>query len=611
MTNTILSIITLISFIAVLYFIYRKAKLETVDYKESNTYTLNSLLEIVRNSLTDLVKEENFDTYMDESEFENLYKRKARIQEAMINSVYGIDNAKTIVIDLIRNVIVEVLPSEEEALKIIDFNSRNLDVRIKFEMLLYFFKKYYGKDALTAIIEKYDLDKERYEIEERLEPSYVIREEDINEIYLKEGFDLDYEIMIDIISILIFQKYKGFGIVDTIREMNINGFNCGASGSVLSNLNSINSDKPQASRSVWLYYKGKYIHLKFLNFTTEEELRRVIQLICRYNSPGPLTEKRGYLVNTMYDKSRVLALRPPVSEYWAVFIRKFTLTDQTTEALIDKPYIKNAYLPIHLLVYLMSCNVTCAVTGRQGSGKTTLMAAMVKYIDPRYTIRVLEIAPELYLRELYPERNILSVQETDYVSATQLQDALKKSDAAVSIVGEVASDSIAARMIQLGQVASLFTIFSHHGKTPKDLVYSLRNSLVNAGGFTNMLTAEQQVVDVVKIDIHLDYTPDGKRYIERISEIIRLDEGVPYPEYDFSNPVDSMNTITKEYYVRQTDRKTFITKDILRYDIKTHTYYTVDWLSQNLEEYMTGNIPDQKQGEFKQFITDNWSGGEN
>jgi len=594
----------------VLYYIYHKAKAETIDYKESNSFTLDSLLEIVRNSLTELVKEENVDSYMDESEFENLYKRKARIQDAMVNSVYGIESAKTIVQDLIRNVIVEKLTCVEEVLKIIDFNSRNLDIRIKFEILLYFFKKYYGKEALAALIEKYDLDKERYEIEERLEPSYIIREEDINEIYLKEGIELDYEIMIDIISLLIFQKYKGFGIVDTIREMNINGFNCGTSGSILSNLNATDCDKPKASRSVWLYYRGKYIHLKFLNFNTEEELRRIIQLICRYNNPGPLTEKRGYLVNTMYDKSRVLAIRPPVSEYWAVFIRKFTLSDQTTEALLDKPYTKNAYLAIQLLMYLMSCEVTCGVTGRQGSGKTTLMSALVKYIDPRYTIRVLEIAPELYLRELYPERNILSVQETDYVSATLLQDALKKSDAAVSMVGEVASDPIAARMIQLGQVASLFTIFSHHGKTAKDLVYSLRNSLVNAGGFTNMLTAEQQVVDVVKIDIHLDYTPDGKRYIERISELIRLDEGVPYPEYDNTNPINSMNSITKEYYVRQTDRQTFITRDILKYDVKTHTYYTADWLSQNLSDYMLHNISDQKRGEFKQFIADNWNGGE-
>ena len=66
------------------------------------------------------------------------------------------------------------------------------------------------------------------------------------------------------------------------------------------------------------------------------------------------------------------------------------------------------------------------------------------------------MAPELYLRELYPSRNILSLQETNTVSAAECQDALKKSDAAVSIVGEVATDSIAARMIQMGMTASIF-----------------------------------------------------------------------------------------------------------------------------------------------------------
>ena len=59
------------------------------------------------------------------------------------------------------------------------------------------------------------------------------------------------------------------------------------------------------------------------------------------------------------------------------------------------------------------------------------------------------MAPEMYLREIYPQRNILSVQETPTVTAAELQDALKKSDAALSIVGEVATDIIAARMIQM------------------------------------------------------------------------------------------------------------------------------------------------------------------
>ena len=362
----------------------------------------------------------------------------------------------------------------------------------------------------------------------------------------------------------------------------------------------------KATNAVWLYYQGKYIHLRFMNFGTEEELKRIIQLLVRWGNPGPLTAKRGYMVNTMYDKSRILALRPPASEYWAIFVRKFSLSDVSPKALIVKPYTKRGDLPMALIEFLMRGQVTCGVTGRQGSGKTTLMSSIIRFINPRYTIRVLEMAPELYLRELYPTRNILSVQETTTVIAAELQDALKKSDAAVSIVGEVATDIIAARMIQMGQVASIFTIFSHHANTPKDLVFALRNSLVNAGGFSNMSTAERQVIDVVKCDIHLDYTPDGKRYIERISEIVPLAEGVPYPDLDKNDLEYSKAILQREYYERSTDRISFYSHDILKYDIDTHTYYVADRISPALESKMRSVMDPATRRRYDEFVFKNW-----
>lgn len=604
--NTLLMIVTIISIIIFLLLLYLKAKREKPDAEISDKLTFERLLEIVKFSLADLIKDENFAGLADE-EFESMYKRKSRIEDAMQNCVYGIDSAKLIVQDLIRSIIAEKLKTDEEILEVIDFHSPYLKRRIKFEILMYHYKKNFGKDALAEMINEYKLAGERYAIEEKKQPSYMITNEDIDTIYLEKNYELTYPVMLDILSILIYQRYKGFGVIDTLQEMNINGFNCGTSGSILSSL--LNKDRKvmQAPRSVWLYFNGKYIHLRFLTFNTEEELRRVIQLLCRYNNPGPLTEKRGYLVNTMYDKSRVLALRPPAAEYWAVFVRKFTLSDSSLPALIDKPYVNQAFLAINLVMYLMMGQVTCGFTGRQGAGKTVMMTAAVKYIDPRYTVRVLEMAPEMYLRELYPERNILSVQETEYVTASALQDALKKSDAAVSIVGEVATDAIAARMIQMGQVASIFTIFSHHANLAEQLVYAIRNSLVNAGGFTgNMITAEQQVIDVIRVDIHLNYTTDGRRYIERISEIVKLDMVVPYPEYDVNNPLHSMNEITKEYYNRQTDRKSFTTRDILKYNLDTNTYETCDWFTTELTQKMLDNLPLDKVQEFKRFILDNW-----
>jgi pilus assembly protein CpaF len=309
----------------------------------------------------------------------------------------------------------------------------------------------------------------------------------------------------------------------------------------------------------------------------------------------------------MYDKSRVLALCPPLSEYWACFIRKFEVTPLDLHKLIYKDYITNWELAEGMIRFLMRGQITTAFTGRQGSGKTTMMAAAVQEIDPRYTLRIIEMAPELYLREMYPERNILSLQETPTISASMAQDALKKSDAAVSLVGEVATDDVAMRMIQLAQVASLFTMFSHHANTPEDLVYAIRNSVANAGGITNIKTAEQQVIDVLKVDVHPDFTPDGKRFIARISEIVKLSESVPYPDVSKKDLGYSKAVLDREYYSRMTDRETFTTRCLIRYDLATDTYVAEELPSEGLIKYMLSVMPVEFQAEFKNFIKTQWA----
>lgn len=606
--NSLLMIVTVAVFMTVVAVLYMKSKSQTNRVEVENFNTMEKVLEAVKIEMVEIVKDD-ISLGLSNEEFDRLYKRKARINEALKNCVHGVDSAKALVIDLIRNFIAGKVPPEQITMLLGLDPEGEPSNHVKFEILMYRYKKIYGKKALGEWISKNNFDRERHatNADRAQDMAYYITVEDLEKSYAEEKIELDIEEQIDVLAILVYQQYKGFGILDTLREMDINGFNIGTSGSILSLGDSAKYPKEfRANNSVWLYYKGRYIHLRFMNFGTEEEARRIIQLICRWNNPGPLTSKRGFLVNTMYDKSRVLAVRPPVSEYWAVFIRKFTIDDPSPEYLIIKEYTKRGDLAIRLIEFLMRGCITCAVTGRQGSGKTTLMSSIIRYIDPRYTIRVLEMAPELYLREIYPTRNILSLQETTTVTAAECQDALKKSDAAVSIVGEVATDSIAARMIQMGMTASIFTIFSHHANTPKDLVLTLRNSLVNDGGFSNMETAEKQVTDVVKCDIHLDYTPDGKRYIERISEITQLEEGQPYPEYDPDDAENSMNLIRKEYYQRSTDRVGFVTHDILRYDLATHTYKVAERFSEYLENRLRNNLDPELQVAFDEFMLKEW-----
>ena len=87
-------------------------------------------------------------------------------------------------------------------------------------------------------------------------------------------------------------------------------------------------------------------------------------------------------------------------------------------------------------------------------------------------------------------------------------------------------------MIQSAQVASKFTLFTHHAKTFPDLVTALRNSMLRAGVFKDERTAEEQVVQVLNFDIHLVKDFRGRRYIERVTECIPVKDTSSY-NYDY------------------------------------------------------------------------------
>ena len=653
--NVFIALLIIVVFLGVVVVMYMRRLNTKTDFGFDEKLTHAVVVDKIAARLADFMKEDTF-TGKDDIEFQAIYKRRQRLEDAMINCVYGIDKDKIIVKEMITSLLQELFPTIDDLYQVYPLNGYVIEPLWQFEILMERLYQTYKKGALAYLIDKYGWAETRYNIEDGTVPSYNVSIEDLQEAYSKEIIEpLTFREALSVVATLVYMDYKGMGCVDTLRTMNIDGFNIGVSGSILqTSMDSANLDW-RASRSVWVYYHGRYIHFQFLNFGSESEVRRVVQLIARYNNPGPLTEARGYLVNTMYDKSRVLAIRPNASEYWAVFVRKFVLSSNTLEALINpmkrnsatgqpildehgNPIYKynNATLARDMVRLLMQGQVTTGFTGRQGSGKTTMMVAAISQVDARFNIRVLEMAPEMYLREIYPQRNILSVAETPTVTAAMLQDALKKSDAALSIVGEVATDVIAARMIQMGQVASIFTIFSHHANRTVDLVHAITNSIVSAsGGSATPATVEPQVIDVIKVDAHLDYDVSGNRYIERFTEIIGLDS-VPYPDreerpvYDALGrpvidpitkkpkvnlePLDEYKVrLDKEYYTRSTDRLSFVTQDVLVFNYATFTYEVARdangkpvFFSPALTKHIFSRIPKEKRQVWIDWVNEHW-----
>lgn len=588
---------------------------EHANSDDMTRFTIPKLVEYVRRTLNDIVHGNLYDLGLDEEDLGRRQRKIDELRKALKNCNTGNYNEKLYV----KNYIYDLLSknygfNEQNVNWVIPFDEtdarRQLTTADKFAILLYVYSKRHGRRAMEALISEYELDKPRRDKNDPNVYKYAISALDIHKIYKREVDNLSFEDKMWIITQYVYQNYKGFGVIDELLDMDIDGISGGVSGVPMEytrymgdmDLFTEAEYAKDSYNSIWIFYKGKSIHLSFLSFESERELRRICQNLYKYNNPGQLSETRGYIVNDRYDRSRVVVVRPKFAESWAFFVRKFHLPNMTLDALITH---ENANVVIELLKFIMKgCQVT-AITGEQGAGKTSLMMALVRHIDPSFNLRVQEMTFELNLRHLYPDRNILSFRETETISGQEGLDLSKKTDGSVNLIGEVATDPVAAWMIQVGQVGSKFTVFSHHAKTFRDLVHSLRNSLLKTGMFSNEKIAEQQVVSVLNFDVHLVRDYEGNRYIERITECVPIDQTSTYPTDWVDKPsteekMDAFMRTMAEFFTRMTDRPTFIGRDIIRFE--GGRYVVMNPISEETRRRMMQSMSAKDREEFERFM---------
>jgi len=622
-TNIILILLVIgIASYAVYYSVNKKknAEVEAIVDVDDKTYTLEKMTEFVKRRLDEITKVNLYDIGLSEEELKRRKNKKYELKKALKGCTYGDVHDKKYVKELIFDVLQkEYGVTESNISKSIPFDIPSLlTAQDKFDILIYAYKKDFGYEALTELIKKYNLAELKY-VEGETKPSYVITKEEIEDIYEKENIMLEFNDKLNVVVQRIYQHYKGYSSIDEVRDMNIDGVSGGVSGlpeSFLSQVAQTDSDYldqiveskvPRACDSIWIFFQGKSIRLAFLSFGTEAELKRVCQNIYKYNNPGQLSDTNGYKINEMKDGSRVVVVRPSFSETWAFFVRKFDVKRSTLEQWFKgEPGSQES---IELLKYLVKGARIISITGEQGCGKTTMLMGMIENIYETMNIRVQETAFELHLRKIYPTRNILTFRETETISGQEGLDVQKKTDGSVNIIGEVATDPVASWMIQAAQVASKFTLFTHHAKTFPNLVTALRNSMLRTGVFKNEKTAEEQVVQVLNFDIHLTKDFRGKRYVERITECIPVEEKNEYTfdhrqEKTLEGKFDKFFDNATYYFGKITDRQLYTYRNILEY--VDGEYIITNPISEaNLRE-MRMNMDDADTEKFDKFVEKHW-----
>ena len=164
-------------------------------------------------------------------------------------------------------------------------------------------------------------------------------------------------------------------------------------------------------------------------------------------------------------------------------------------------------------------------------------------------------------------------------------------------------------MIQAAQVASKFTLFTHHAKTFPDLVTALRNSMLRTGVFKNEVIAEEQIVSVLNFDIHLVKDFRGVRYIERITECIPVKNTNEYNfeqrnEKSLEGKFEKFADNATRYFEKETNKELYKHINIMEY--QDGKYVITNKISDHNISEMIINMDDTDSLAFRKFIKRNW-----
>ena len=294
-----------------------------------------------------------------------------------------------------------------------------------------------------------------------------------------KNYELTFNDKLEILSQRIFEMYKGFGVADMLFDTGIDEVDAGLSGVPKDGYEITTSAKnlTYTYQSIWIMVGGIKLRMSCLSFGSQEELVRVTNNIYKYGANKVLSRKTGYVVSTMKNGSRIVTFRPPFGNTYGFLARKF----DSTPSIAPEDLIKgnNAIIALTLIKWLIKGQRNIGITGAQGTGKSTMLKSLIRYIDPSFSLRIQEISAELNLNYAYPYRNIISFQETESIKSQEGLNFQKKTSGDVNIIGEVAEAAQANFVVQTAMVASLFAMFTHHAKTAYDFVMAIANNLLD------------------------------------------------------------------------------------------------------------------------------------
>ena len=277
------------------------------------------------------------------------------------------------------------------------------------------------------------------------------------------------------------------------------------------------------SRTVYVERDG-VLQKHSTRFKDDKHLHHIIEKIVsaagrRIDEASPIVEAR------LPDGSRVTAVIPPLAlQGPTMTIRRFG-----RRVLSNEDLIKNHSLTPGMLDFLGACveaRLSLLISGGTGTGKTTLLNALSRFISEEERIVTIEDVAELQLQQRHVVRLETRPPNIEGDGAIVQRDlvinALRMRPDRI-LVGEVRGPE-ALDMLQAmntGHDGSMTTV---HANSPSDAFHRLQTMILMADMNLPERIIRQQLVSAIQIVAQVARLSDGSRRVVKISEVTGLGE---------------------------------------------------------------------------------------
>ena len=268
--------------------------------------------------------------------------------------------------------------------------------------------------------------------------------------------------------------------------------------------------------------KGK-LEIAQIQFRDEEHLFQIAQRIVnkvgrRVDQTTPLADAR------LQDGSRVNVIIPPLSlRGTAISIRKFSEKPITLDMMKGFGSMSDKMATVLKIAGASRMNVI--ISGGTGSGKTTMLNALSKMIDPGERVITIEDAAELRLQQphwLPLETRPPNLEGQGAITIRDLViNALRmRPDRIIlgEIRGQEAFDLLAA--MNTGHDGSMATL---HSNSPRECLARMENMVMMGDIKIPKEAISRQIADSVDIIVQVKRLRDGSRRTTNITEVIGME----------------------------------------------------------------------------------------